>query len=264
MTGTHEVEREARRIFRTLRETGSHLARQPFGGFLMLSYGGDGKYAKEPVSDDLAQAFFKRGWIAATTKGGRYVLSDAGAGWYDRKVAAAAPFAAQHQLRTPKRLRDANGHPHIVTVNDGESVLSRMKRRGLLEAVQFDAGEKFRRDFTLAQLMPRLGVDLTAPVVAGRRTPNTEMLMTDTIVAARQRFGKAMQALGPGLSDLLFDVVCHLRGLEDAERAYGWPNRSARVVLGLGLDRLATHYGLRVTASERLRSWHHNDERRVG
>ena len=258
-----EVEREAKRLFRTLRETGSHLARQPFGGFLMLSYGDDGKYVKEPVSDDLAQAFFKRGWIAATTKGGRYVLSDAGAGWYDRRVAAAAPFAAQHQLRTPKRLRDADGSHRTVTVNDGESVLARLRRKGQLEPVQFDAGEKFRRDFTLAQLMPRLGVDLTAPVLGGRRAPRTEMLMTDTIVAARQRFGKAMQALGPGLSDLLFDVVCHLRGLEEAERAYGWPHRSARVVLGLGLDRLATHYGLRITAPQRLRSWRQEDERRV-
>ncbi len=72
MIGRGEVDREARRLFSTLRETGAHLARQPFGGFLMLSYGVNGKYVKEPVADDLAQAFFRRGWIAATTKGGRY------------------------------------------------------------------------------------------------------------------------------------------------------------------------------------------------
>jgi hypothetical protein len=28
-----------------------------------------------------------------------------------------------------------------------------------------------------------------------------------------------MRAVGPGLSDLLFDVCCHLRGLEEAEEA---------------------------------------------
>lgn len=264
MSGRYEVEREAKRIFRILRETGAHLARQPFGGFLLLSYGADGKYEKEPVAEDLAQAFFKRGWIAATTKGGRYVLSDAGAGWYARETATADPFAAQHQLRTHRRLRDDQGRHRTVTVDEGESVLARLRRKGQLDAAQFDAGEKFRRDFTLAQLMPRLGVDLTAPVLGGRRAPRTDMLMTDTIVAARQRFGKAMQTLGPGLSDLLFDVVCHLRGLEEAERAYGWPRRSARVVLCLGLDRLAAHYGLRVTAPERVRTWHQEEERRAG
>jgi len=255
MIGRYEVEREAKRLFRILRETGSHLARQPFGGFLLLSYGGDGKYEKEPVPEDLAQAFFKRGWIAATTRGGRYVLSDAGAGWYERETAKADPFASQHQLRTMKRLRDSAGHHRTVLVDEAESVISRLKRRGVIDAAQFDAGEKLRRDFTLAQLMPRLGVDLTAPVPSGRRAWRPEAAMTDTVLSARQRFNRAMRAAGPGLSDLLFDVVCHLRGLEDAERAYGWPHRSARVVLGIALNALACHYGLRVTGEPRLRSW---------
>lgn len=266
MIGRGEVEREAKRLFRTLRETGAHLARQPFGGFLMLSYGPGGKYAKEPVADDLAQAFFRRGWIAATTTGGRYVLSDAGAGWYDRQVAPPADaFAAQHQLRTLKRLRDAGGRHRTVTVDEAESLLSRLRHRGQIDAVQFDAGEKLRRDFTLAQLMPRMGVDLTAPVQGSgsKRGLNTEVHMTDTIVAARQRFNAAMRATGPGLSDLLFDVVCHLRGLEDAERTFGWPRRSARVVLGLALNRLADHYGLRVATTAPIRSWH-AEERRAG
>ncbi len=114
--------------------------------------------------------------------------------------------------------------------------------------------------------MPRMGVDLSAPVhgSGSKRGVNTELLLTDTIVAARQRFNGAMRAAGPGLSDLLFDVVCHLRGLEDAEDAYGWPRRSARIVLCLALDRLADHYGLRVTGPSRIRSWSQDDERRVG
>ncbi|MBL6938740.1 MAG: hypothetical protein ISS15_09610 [Alphaproteobacteria bacterium] len=261
MIARGEVDREARRLFRTLRETGAHLARQPFGGFLLLSYGADGKYLKEKVSDDLAQAFFRRGWIAATTKGGRYVLSDAGAGWYDRQMAKPDnAFAAQHQIRTQKRVRDDNGRHRTVTVDEAESHLTRLRHRGQIDATQFDAGEKLRRDFTLAQLMPRMGVDLTAPVQGGQRSVNTELLFTDTIVAARQRFNKAMRAVGPGLSDLLFDIVCHLRGLEDAERTFGWPRSSARIVLGIALNRLADHYGLRVTTQSHIRSWSQENE----
>lgn len=79
--------------------------------------------------------------------------------------------------------------------------------------------------------------------------------MTDMVLAAKQRFSAAMRAAGPGLNDLLFDVCCHLRGLEEAERANGWPTRSAKVVLRIALERLADHYGLRIKGRPRLRSW---------
>src|SRR5262249_28985541 len=148
------------------------------------------------------------------------------------------------QLRTRTLAIDARGVEQVITINEAESPLRRMRKRGQIDAAQFEAGEKLRRDFTLAQLMPRLGVDLTAPVVLGRRGKTAERQLNDTVLAAKQRFSKAMRAAGPGLADLLFDVCCHLRGLEEAERAKGWPNRSARVVLTIGLERLVDHYGL--------------------
>ena len=65
---------------------------------------------------------------------------------------------------------------------------------------------------------------------------------------AKWRFRAAMAAVGPGLADVLFDVCCHLSGLEEIEQARDWPRRSAKVVLDIALDRLAAHYGLRLTA----------------
>ncbi len=97
--------------------------------------------------------------------------------------------------------------------------------------------------------------DLTQPFIPGRGGKRAEKTLSDTVIAAKQRFNAAMKAAGPGLSDLLFDVCCHLRGLEEAEKAKSWPQRSARVVLAIALERLAAHYGLRVTGRGRLRSW---------
>ena len=54
----------------------------------------------------------------------------------------------------------------------------------------------------------------------------------------------ATDATGPGLSDVLWRVVCADERLPEAERALGWPARAGRVVLGIALDRLADHYGL--------------------
>jgi hypothetical protein len=66
-----------------------------------------------------------------------------------------------------------------------------------------------------------------------------------------------MSAVGPGLSDMLFDVCCHLKGLESIESVNQWPTRSAKVVLQIALDRLAAHYGIamRSLARGRVRAW---------
>lgn len=51
-----------------------------------------------------------------------------------------------------------------------------------------------------------------------------------------------MEAVGPGLSDILWRIVCAGEGMRDAETALGWPARAGKVVLGLALDRLAHYY----------------------
>jgi hypothetical protein len=164
-------------------------------------------------------------------------------------------FAARHRILATRRMMNAQGREVQVIVNEAESPLARLRLRKVIDGVQFEAGERLRRDFTLAGLSPRLGVDLTAPILPGARGQKPQVLLTDTVLAAKQRFSAAMRAAGPGLNDLLFDVCCHLRGLGEAERAKRWPARSGKVVLGIALDRLAEHYGLRLRGRARVRAW---------
>jgi hypothetical protein len=248
-----EIAREARRIFRKLDAPGAHLRPDGEETWRVASRAEAASGIK--VAAALVDAFARRGWIARAGARQTYVLSDVGLGWFRRAQAEADPFAAQHQLRRQALVKDERGIERRVTVDDAESPLARLRQRGLIDRTQFAAGEKLRVDFTLAGLSPRLGVDLAAPVLARTRGKLARHLISDTVVAAKQRFTAAMLAAGPGLADLLFDVCCHLRGLEDAERAKGWPGRSGRVVLGIALDRLADHYGLHLRGTAKLRGW---------
>lgn len=168
---------------------------------------------------------------------------------------ASGAFAEQHRVLDTRLIKDKGGRDCYVVVNAAESPLALLSRRGLVGAVAFEAGEKLRRDFTLAQLSPRMGVDYASPVGRSSHKPD----IAETALAARQRFNRAIEAAGPGLSDLLFDICCYLKGLDESEKARGWPRGAARIVLLIALDRLAGHYGMTAKPSGRLRSWSMED-----
>ena len=158
------------------------------------------------------------------------------------------PLRAQH-LDLGRRQIHGEGGYHDVTVDEAESPLVWLARRkgrdgrALIEPVQLLAGERLRAEFTRAHLMPRITSNWSASVATGPRgaSPAT---FTETVIGARSRVRAALAAVGPEFSGLLIDICCFLKRLEEVERARRWPPRSAKVVLQLGLDRLARHYGL--------------------
>lgn len=174
------------------------------------------------------------------------------------------PFRTQH-LRIGRRTISTPDGPAAVTVDEAESPLAWLARRKgrdgapLIAAVQLQAGERLRGDFTRAQLMPRVTSSWDASMAHGRGGQGGQGTFTDTVIGARERVRRALDTVGPEFSGLLLDVCCFLKGLEDIERERRWPPRSAKVVVQLGLDRLARHYGLAGEAHGRssapIRTW---------
>ncbi len=172
-------------------------------------------------------------------------------------------FRAQHLSPARGSITTEQGRRSVL-IDEQESPLAWLaRRRGrdgkpLISAHQLQAGERLRADFTLAQLMPRMTSSWENPIASGRRGASADNA-TDGMVAARQRVHSALDAVGPEFAGLLLDICCFLKGLEDIERERVWPARSAKIVLQLGLERLARHYGYGPQAQGRapapVRTW---------
>ncbi len=131
-------------------------------------------------------------------------------------------------------------------VNVAESPLSWLRARNLVDARQFEAGERLRADYEMASLGPSVTMRWDAsPIAKGRRGAPMGIDPTMAQLSAKQRFERAIEGVGRGLSDILWRIVCAGESLPTAEKAMGWPTRSGRVVLTLALDRLGDAYGLR-------------------
>ncbi len=148
-----------------------------------------------------------------------------------------------------ERMVDSEGVPQqtgtrrgrTVIVNLAESPLGWLRSRALIDARQFEAGERLRTDYERASIAPSVTMRWAERVDGGS---HDGLDPTSAQIAAKRRFDEAMAAAGPGLADILWRVVCAGEGLPVAEKALQWPARAGRVVLTLALDRLAAHYGI--------------------
>lgn len=192
--------------------------------------------------------WLSRGLIEPCPEG--YRLAASGVAWVKRALSAAQPFQAQHQAREA-RIINFEGTKRPAIVNNAESPLawlaSRKDKSGapLLAAFQFEAGERLRADYHFAGLTAKVTASWNpAAGHSGSASQNDAAALADNVLAARQRVVRALAAVGPELAGILVDVCCHLKGLEEAEKTEGWPQRSGKVILQIALTRLARHYGL--------------------
>jgi hypothetical protein len=161
----------------------------------------------------------------------------------DREGAAAPGAASAYR---PARSRKIRKVARSVVRNLAESPLGWLLAHGHLSERQFAAGEQLRADWERAQLAPRVTADLgAAPNSRTARGAPTPLDATTAQIAAKRRFDAAVASVGPGLTDILWRVVCSGEAMRDAEQALGWPARAGKLVLVMALDRLAAFYRLR-------------------
>ena len=254
---TRGEQQEVRRVLRRLCEPGSFLRRLPpgkqsgYGLFVKRNRWRKAVLKMAPPSF----ALFRREGLLAEEAEERYGASLAARALYRRLTAegsATERFAAQHQWRVEIE--------HGARRNLAQTPLDWLKARqanarktgwGLTEE-EFAAGERLQRDYDASGMRTRMTMDWERPVVqAGRR----DAAVPDCMLDARSRLRAALQFVGPSLQTILLAVCCDLCGLEEIESRFGWPRRSAKLVLKIALAQLALFYKTR--RGQRANALHH-------
>lgn len=232
----HQIEREARRV---LRHMGA-AALEPRGDSWALVRRAGGK-ARLTVAADIVRAFGAEGWLVRGVDG-RWAITDQGRAFALRTGAAENAFRAQHgevaDLGAGRRQEQA------CSALDALGRLTGPDGAPYLAAAERDAAARLEADFERAHFRPRLTMDIMAPPGRGAAHGGAAETHRASALDARRRVLAALDAAGPGIKDMLFETVCLSRGLNEAERALGWPQRAGKAVVRLGLQRLAEHYGL--------------------
>ena len=214
-----------------------------------------GEHEKMSVEKQVAGEIALRGWIACLSAGriSRYQISDEGRTELSRmmaeqenqarmrkekgfaEVAVGFCHADAGRRERPKRLRaQCNDTPLLMLAR-----LSDRNGAPFLTDDLVQAGERLREDFELAQIGDHVEAarqafaDGCEPVPPGSFPPAQDV---------QRRAMEALNALGPGLSDIALRCCCYLEGLETAEKQLGWSARSGKIVLRIALQQLKAHY----------------------
>ncbi len=255
MMSPREFDRIARMVLARLADNGGYVACERSRGskaaWRLHSARKGARRALMDIPATAADAMIANGWLSAEQ--GRWTLSASGRAWLARRQGQATPPRARSHGR--REMTDPDGITRHLRVNLAESPLDWLARRKdksgrpFLSRAQVEAGERLRADYETGQMGQKITASWDMALAASdRRRVRSQardgLTTSERALAARQRVHAALEAAGPGLEDILLQVCCLSRGLEAAERALGWPRRSARLILRIALQRLALHYGL--------------------
>lgn len=182
----------------------------------------------------------------------------------ENSLSAAPPLAAYLKRAMAKDrdevFQEQHRHMQTVVVDVGDAKqparrnlntspltsLARLKERdgaAFFPVDALQAGERLAADFHRGHLNPKVTATWE-PRIANRTKGEAggALDLTEAAMAARTRFSRAADAMGPELSGVAIDICCFEKGLETVERERQWPARSAKLLLRAALLALARHY----------------------
>jgi hypothetical protein len=146
-------------------------------------------------------------------------------------------FGSQHRIDS----FDGEGR----RINLAESPLARLVvgDNAYLEPHHLEAAERVRKLVERAQLRPRTTMSYAGTPAGGGREGHRAADIPDMAIDARRVLDDIHRKLPADCVGVVIDVCGWLKGLQEVERDRGWPRRSAKLVLRIGLEEVAQHFG---------------------
>lgn len=242
--GAEEISR-ALRLLAQRGATAEGSVRPGTGAGIHVSGAGAGRSVPAGVWSHL----LRHGWVERDGANGRWRISQHGRAELRRKLSAMP--ADDAGIARPGVRPPSADKPGLDAAECPVSWLARRRDKNgapLISAEQLAAAERLRADFWFAGMTPRVTTNWSAALTGGgRSTAGAGVDIQDAVIAAGVRVRHALAAV-PDVAGLLIDVCCHLKGLEQVERGFSWPPRTAKIVLGIALNQLARHYGITPSA----------------
>ncbi len=202
----------------------------------------------------IVEAWHRAGWLTQQAEQ-KWLISDLGLASLRRQLGG---ISAQHQI-IETRL-DATGAVQRRNVSGSaiDWLTSKKGGRFALSENETAAANLFRQDYEQAHMTGRTTMDWSERVGRTKtRRPAGHDSLPLKALGARRRLHKALDFVGPGLSDILVEACCHEQSLQASEALFALPARSGKVMLKLALARLAVFYGFQTareaSASLRMR-----------
>lgn len=214
-----------------------------------------GNGARTEIAALLWDELQRQSWVTPDTAGKRWTISARGREHLKRLLSCCEAESGAITRAAParaasRRPQPADDRPGFDLAECPVAWLARRRDKSgqpLISGEQLAAAERLRADFWFAGMTPRVTTNWAAALGGGatpRSAPGAGVEIRDAVIAAGERVQRALAAVGPDLAGILIDVCCHLKGLELVERKARWPQRSAKIILGIALTSLARHYGL--------------------
>ncbi|MEM9574067.1 MAG: DUF6456 domain-containing protein [Pseudomonadota bacterium] len=267
MSNSHQLTlaelKRSRRLLKLILGKQVHIEQSSNEDIFLLAIVGERsvKCHRRLIADWMRCGFVRLGARGDGEEGQAITTTDTGIAYLKRSENNNYPD--QHREYATQSIK-VSGENQTVLRNIKESPLSSLFHRkaaskAWLEAEQFDAGERLRSDFEFSHLMPSITAswDPNANLSSKGGGRNSDDNLTDRVLGARQRLNQAIDAVGPEFSEILLDVCCFLKGMEQVERERQWPRRSAKLLLKAALSALARHYSSRetVTCRSGIQHW---------
>lgn len=162
-------------------------------------------------------------------------------GWRLSPQSPSPPPGRPGFVEGEKTVTEPDGRATTHRANLGEAPLDWLLRRKHITAAERAAGERLAADAHASGIIGRLTMrwDPTPRSGGGSRIEPMERAYT-----ARQRLGRAMEAVGAEAMPILTLICLTGTSLQGTEVALGMKPRTGRAALKAALQRLTAHYGM--------------------